>query len=560
MQMKKRCYIYTRVSTASQVDGYSLDAQREKLEEYAKLTDMVIVKEYSDEGKSGKNVEDRDDFKQMMKDIEDQKDNIDFVLVFKLSRFGRNTADILASVQKMQDYGVNLFSWDEKIDSSIDSGKLMISVLSAVSEIERDNILLQTMAGRKQKAREGKWNGGFAPYGYLLKEGELLIAEDEVEVIKVIYEQFTTTNKGINAVASYLNNNGYKKKKRQNGTLDAFSASFVKAVLDNPVYCGKIAYGRRRNEKIQGKRNQFHIVKQKEFPVYDGIHEAIVSEEIWQAAQEKRKTTGFKHEKKYSLEHAHILSGILKCPNCGAPMYGNVNRKKKKDGTYYRDYFYYACKHRRSVSGHKCNYSKQWSQDLVDDAVAEIITKLVHNEKFENAIKDKINSKIDTAQLEENLETLKKSYRQENTAKNKLAQQIDGLDVMDSSYERKYKDMQERLNKFYERIDSIEIEMEEVKTRIQNVKLDRLNSDGIYNILKMFDQFYDEFTDFEKQEFIKSFVEKIEIYPEELEDGRILKNIKFRFPVFFNGSEVSEISWDKESTVECVVRIYKEEK
>ncbi|WAJ25182.1 hypothetical protein [Lacrimispora xylanolytica] len=58
---------------------------------------------------------------------------------------------------------------------------------------------------------------------------------------------------------------------------------------------------------------------------------------------------------------------------------------------------------------------------------------------------------------------------------------------------------------------------------------------------------------YEKQEFIKSFVEKIEIYPEELEDGRILKNIKFRFPVFFNGSEVSEISWDKESTVEAVI-------
>lgn len=265
--MNKRCYIYTRVSTASQVDGYSLDAQREKLKEYAKLTDMIIVREYSDEGKSGKNVEDRHNFLQMMDDIKNQTDKIDFVLVFKLSRFGRNTADILKYVQEMQDFGVNLFSWDEKIDSSIDSGKLMISVLSAVSEIERDNILTQTMAGRKQKAREGKWNGGFAPYGYKLENGELIIAEDEVEVIQVIYKQFTTTNMGINSIASYLNNNGYKKKMRQNNTLDAFSASFVKGVLDNPVYCGKLAYGRRKNEKIQGVRNQFHIVKQKDFPI-----------------------------------------------------------------------------------------------------------------------------------------------------------------------------------------------------------------------------------------------------------------------------------------------------
>lgn len=556
--MKKRCYIYTRVSTASQVDGYSLDAQKEKLKRYADYEDMIIVDEYKDEGKSGKNTEGRPDFKQMLKDIKDGKDKIDFVLVFKLSRFGRNAADVLSSLQFMQDYGVNLVCTEDGIDSSKDSGKLMISVLSAVAEIERENILVQTMEGRKQKAREGKWNGGFAPYGYQLKEGELIIAEDEIKVIQVIYEQFTTTNKGINAVASYLNNNGYEKKKRQNGTLDAFSASFVKAVLDNPVYCGRIAYGRRKNEKIQGERNKFHIVKQSEYPVYDGIHEAIVSEEIWQSAQEKRKVNGFKYEKKYSLDHANILSGILKCPNCGAPMYGNVNRKKRKDGTYYRDYFYYACKHRMQVNGHKCDYKKQWGQAVIDDAVAEVITKLVRNEKFEKAIKEKINSKIDTVELETELGKAQKLHRQKEVAKNRLAEQIDSLDSTDYLYDRKYEDMQNRLYQLYEEIDSIEIEMDEIKVRIQNIKLDKLNADSIYNILRLFDKLYDKFTDMEKQEFIKSFVEKIEIYPEVLEDGRILKNIKFRFPVFFNGSEKNEISWDTEGTVEtCVLLSYK---
>lgn len=552
MQMNKGCYIYTRVSTEMQADGYSLDAQKEKLKRYAEYQEMLIMGEYSDAG-SGKNLAGRPDFLRMIADIEQGKDKIDFVLVFKLSRFGRNAADVLNSLQIMQDYGVNLICIEDGIDSSKDSGKLMISVLSAVAEIERENILIQTMEGRKQKAREGKWNGGFAPYGYKLDNGELIIADDEKEVIQVIYKQFTSTNMGMNAVASYLNNNGYKKKKRQNGTLDEFSTSFVKAVLDNPIYCGKLAYGRRKNEKVQGERNQFRIVKQKEFPVYDGIHQAIISEDMWLAAQEKRKITGIKHEKKYSLDHANILSGILKCPNCGAPMYGNVNRKKKKDGTYYRDYFYYACKHRLSVNGHRCDYKKQWSQTIIDDAVAEIINKLVQNEKFEIAIKDKINSKIDTKELETELENLKKRYRQTETSKNKLAEQIDLLDITDHLYERKYEDMQDRLYRMYEKEDSIKIEIDEIKTRIQNIKLDKLNTENIYNILKLFDQLYDKFTDMEKQEFIKSFVEKIEIYPESLEDGRILKSIKFRFPVFFNDSEVSEISWDKESHVECIV-------
>ena len=92
------------------------------------------------------------------------KDGVSYVLVFKLSRFGRNAADVLNSLQLMQDFGVNLICVEDGIDSSKDAGKLMISVLSAVAEIERENIRTQTMAGREQKAREGKWNGGFAPY------------------------------------------------------------------------------------------------------------------------------------------------------------------------------------------------------------------------------------------------------------------------------------------------------------------------------------------------------------------------------------------------------------
>ena len=71
-------------------------------------------------------------------------------------------------MQLMQDFGVNLICVEDGIDSSKDSGKLVISVLSAVAEIERENIIEQTMNGRREKARQGGWNGGFAPYGYYL--------------------------------------------------------------------------------------------------------------------------------------------------------------------------------------------------------------------------------------------------------------------------------------------------------------------------------------------------------------------------------------------------------
>ena len=205
MKKQRKCYIYIRVSTAIQVDGYSLDAQKDKLRKYAEYQDMTIVSEFSDEGFSGKNIKGRPEFTRMMEKIESGEDDVDFVLVFKLSRFGRNAADVLNSPQTMQDYGVNLICVEDGIDSSKDAGKLMISVLSAVAEIERKNIRTQTMAGREQKAKEGKWNGGFAPYGYRLENGQLLIADDEVEIIRIIYDRYIHTNSGINGVASYLN-------------------------------------------------------------------------------------------------------------------------------------------------------------------------------------------------------------------------------------------------------------------------------------------------------------------------------------------------------------------
>ena len=263
--MKKartKCYIYTRVSTAMQVDGYSLDAQREKLRKYADYEDMVIAGEYSDEGFSGKNIQGRHEFQQMLRDVQDCKDGVSYVLVFKLSRFGRNAANVLSTLQVMQDFGVNLICVEDGIDSSKDAGKLMISVLSAVAEIERENIRVQTMEGRIQKAREGRWNGGFAPYGYRLVDGVLQINEDEAPAIRTIFEQYVNTDTGANGLSKYLETHGFQKLARQNGTSPLFSATLIRAILKNPVYCGKIAFGRRKLEKIHGTRNEYHQVPQ----------------------------------------------------------------------------------------------------------------------------------------------------------------------------------------------------------------------------------------------------------------------------------------------------------
>ena len=313
-----------------------------------------------------------------------KRNNVSERTIYRYKEYKRSSgiyADVLSSLQLMQDYGVNLICVEDGIDSSKEAGKLLISIIAAVAEMERENIRVQTMAGREQKAREGKWNGGFAPYGYKLENGELVIAEDEVEIIQMIFDQYIHTNDGINGVANYLNNHGYTKKLRQNGTIPGFSSSFIKKIIDNPVYMGKIAYGRRRTEKKTGTRNETHVVEQSEFPVYEGIHEAIISEEDWNLAQEKRSKNNYRREKIHDPEHAHILSGILKCPCCGKGMYGNIAKAGRKDK---KTRYYYYCKNTVNATGHKCTFRCNIEQSQIDDVLAKLITAMTREGKFKD--------------------------------------------------------------------------------------------------------------------------------------------------------------------------------
>lgn len=246
-----------------------------------------------------------------------------------------NAADVFSTLQVMQDFVVNLICVEDGIDSSKDAGKLMISVLSAVAEIERENIRVQTMEGRIQKAREGKWNGGFAPYEY-------------------------------------------------------------------------------------------HLVEQDNFLLVDGLHEAIISEEVWNAAQAKliAQAKKYEHVNKGKNERTHLLSGIVKCPVCGAGMYGNKSIKYKKDGSKYKDFFYYRCKHRNMQRGHKCDYRKQIREELLDDAVAEVIVKLVSNPNFATMMQEKINMKVDTTAIDQEIANYEKQLRQNYSIKSKLMEEI----------------------------------------------------------------------------------------------------------------------------------------
>ena len=557
-QEKTKVYIYTRVSTAMQIDGYSLDAQKARMKAYADFNDYQIVGEYEDAGKAGKSIEGRASFCRMMEDIKSGKDGVAYVLVFKLSRFGRNAADVLSTLQVMQDFGVNLICVEDGIDSSKDAGKLMISVLSAVAEIERENIRVQTMEGRIQKAREGRWNGGFAPYGYRLVDGVLQINEDEAPAIRTIFEQYVNTDIGANGLSKYLETHGFQKLTRQNGTSPLFSATLIRAILKNPVYCGKIAFGRRKLEKIHGTRNEYHQVPQENYLLVDGLHEGIVPEELWNAAQVKLLAQSKRYEpvNRSKTEQAHLLSALVKCPICGAGMYSNKCTKRKKDGTPYKSFSYYSCKHRKMQRGQKCDFNKQIQEEVLDNAVVEVIIKLVSNPKFAAMMQEKINSKVDTTAIEQEIAAAEKQLRQYYSIKSKIMEEIDTLDPDDRHYIIRKSDLDERLYRMYDKIEEAENNLMDARAKKQAIEADKITGDNIYKVLVCFEKLYNVMNPLERKKLMEHLISEIQIYPERQPNGQWLKSIKFRLPIV---EKDIDLCLDNESHTECVIALSKGE-
>ncbi|WP_270470287.1 recombinase family protein [Catenibacterium mitsuokai] len=145
---------------------------------------------------------------------------------------------------------------------------------------------MRTFVFKQWKAecrKPGKVNG----IGYALIDGKLVVNEEEAVAIRTIFDQYVIKDLGANVIAKYLENHGIHKIVRQNGKNPLFDAALIKRIIQNPVYSGKISYGRRRTEKVYGTRNEYRQVKKDDYLLVDGLHEDLVSEEVWEQAQIK---------------------------------------------------------------------------------------------------------------------------------------------------------------------------------------------------------------------------------------------------------------------------------
>ena len=261
-------------------------------------------------------------------------------------------------------------------------------------------------------------------------------------------------------------------------------------------------------------------------------------------AVQAKKYEKVNHDKR---EKIHLLSGILKCPVCGAGMYGNKSIKKRKDGSNYKDFYYYGCKHRTMTRGHKCEYRKQIREELLDDAVTEVIVALVSKPKFASMMQEKINMKVDTSMLDQEIANHEKQLRQFYSIKSKLMEEIDSLDPDDRHYFKRKADLDDRLYRMYDKIEDEESQMIEARAKRQAIEAEKLTGDNIYKVLMCFDKLYSAMNDVERRRVMEALISEIQIHEDRQPNGQWLKSIRFRLPII---EEDMNLSLDNNEHVE----------
>ena len=353
---KKRAAIYIRVSTdAQREEGYSIDAQKEMLTAYCVSKGLKEYEYYIDGGFSGSNI-DRPEMRRLIDDV--GRGIVDTVLVYKLDRLSRSQKDTLYLIEDVfNPRGVDFVSLNESMDTSTPLGRLMLGILSAFAQLERENIRERTRMGMKERVKSGLWmGGGRVPYGYDYdKEAGILVPNKDAETVKKMYDLYLEGH-SCSKIAQML---GLKYEK------------LVIQILTRKSNAGFISYN--------GEE-------------YKGQHEAIISLDIY------NRTMAYMQERSVThvSESNYLLTGLLHCGKCGAKMrYQKWGKRECKIVCYSLD------KNKpHLVKDPNCDNEKHWAVDIENVVIGDL---------FAFAVKHKdINE--DTASSQSMLDVLDMQY------------------------------------------------------------------------------------------------------------------------------------------------------
>ena len=440
---RKRVAAYVRVSTDNEEQLQSFQSQKEYYQNLiAKNKDWVLVEIYADEAITGTKTEKRDGFLKMIND--GVNGLIDIVLTKSISRFSRNLVDTLHYVRLLKEKGVTVIFEKENINTSTMESEMQLALLSTLAQNEVESLSSNVKLGLKMKMRRGEMMGfnGCLGYDYHPEDKTLTINEQEADTVRLIYDMYLD-GYGSDTIAKELTRSGRKNKKGE----VKWTTSGIRVILKNEKYKGDLLMGKTYTVDPISKRRLENRGEEEKYYVHDH-HEAIISKEVWEKAQEIRK--GRFHSNptcvdgvraRYTKKYA--FSSICQCGFCGTNM---VRRSHHQDTQHKKP----AWKCQKAIKDGiaSCPESKSIDEAVLEHAFLESFQLLADH--YDDVLDAVLNALESTLSSNDGLEKVKKLTKEIEALQGKRKKLTDMyLDdkITEDVYEEQCRNLERKLNK-----------------------------------------------------------------------------------------------------------------
>lgn len=447
----------------------------------------VLLGVFADEGISGKNLRKREAFKRMMKEA--KKGSFDLIVTKSVSRFGRSVEDTVKAVKDLKELGIGVYFLDLKINSLDNSKEFMINLFAALAQEESNNRSYIVQFGIRKAQREGKWTTGTPPYGYNIKDGYLVINEDEAKVVKRIFNQFYNEGYGTGRIARLLNNDAIPTKKGRQ-----WSQKQLSTILENKIYVGiqtthtkqtvdinrQLQISIPKEEQIVHQLDHLKIIepdffqlvqierkKRKEmFGTVDCIKEKTVNDDGYIETKLKRKLN--RSKTRYST--VHLFSNLLYCHHCGT----GLKRKKRKayirkDGTSKELGYEWCCAINDMYGKSRCAYRSSIPEETMLNFIKNKIEYEKNNHaKFDALLDSYLSLYYHEENIPERLDHLEKQMTEKNEEIQTNLRLVAKGYLTDDQFHTFNEQVKEELSALkmeHDRLNYLDLEVEQIKLR-----------------------------------------------------------------------------------------------
>ena len=509
---KERVAIYCRVSTRNQGEsGLSLENQRIRCTKYCEDHDYEIAKIYIDVA-SAKDM-DRPEMDKLRASARDNE--FEIMMALKLDRISRVPRDFYNLIEEMNTLDKGVIVVEDHWETTTPAGRMMAGMLIQFAAFEREIGVERTKSAGRQRASEGKPGGGKPPIGYDRKDKLFIINKPEAKIVKRIYDEYVM-GIGPAKIAAGLNREGFRTKThyKADGKFwlgnKEFTQKHIHNYITNPLYKGVI----------------FHSGEN-----FQGIHEAIVSKELWESAQNIVKFNSQSKNLGNSIRDQHILSGLVKCEICGdlISAYGGTGKQKKV-------YHYYHCLSARSKSGrNECNNTAIRTEHL-ESIVADVIRQIAVSDNFFGSVDEELDKKIG----KEDLKEIESSIARTSAEMQKTQTEIKNLvKVLAQNKIKDIAPIQDELNLLQKQLTELTSYRSKLSNDLQRKSLSTDSKDELLHLYQEFDGIWDSLTRTDQGDVIKLLVEEILVNNPKNEDKGSITLYLYNKPPVNSLSEIT---------------------